>query len=140
MKFIVVTAYNSIRPSPIYRARKKKAGITSVILHRGMRWYDTENAPEWLKKKNATSYDAIKQAGSVVNLKESDWRPLSSWSHKSSEAGKFYDGGSHAAQITASIPAGLIVSTPRTGNGSLIEREWVVMGAPGTVKIEKSMG
>jgi hypothetical protein len=118
----------------------KKAGITSVTLHRALSFSLKSDIPDWAKTDHTVdSYGStIKSAGSTAELKSSDWRPLSSWSHASSEASKFYGDGGSSIQVVASVPANLVVSTPRTGNGCLREREWVVMSAPGQVKIEKS--
>lgn len=122
----------------------KKAGITSVTLHRAMGFDANNEIPNWLKTNLDPSGShfnpKLKPAGSTADVAESDWRPLSSWSHASGEAGKFYGYGSSGVQVAASVPANLIMSTPRTGNGCLKEREWVVMAAPGQVKIEKSKG
>jgi hypothetical protein len=118
----------------------KEAGITHVTLHRGMRWDSQSRVPDWAKFCPPGSYGTTSTVapGSVVSLKNSDWRPLSSWSHSASQAGSFYSGGTYGTKIKAAIPAERILSTPRTGNGCLSEREWVVLATPGQATVSQS--
>jgi hypothetical protein len=116
------------------QAELAKAGITSVTLHRGMRWSSKSSTPAWAK----TSDGKMQAVGSVAEVKQSDWRPLSSWSHSTSEANNFYSGDGTGIQVKASVPASMILSTPRTGSGCLGEKEWVVLSNPGQVKVAKS--
>jgi hypothetical protein len=119
----------------------KSAGIYHVMLHRGMQWAKRESVPEWALQP-ATEGQAVRSMyapGSIVNLGQKDFRPLSSWSHSTAQAKKFASNDfSNSIRIKASIPAERILSTPRTGNGSLEEREWVVISTPGQAQITQS--
>jgi hypothetical protein len=116
------------------------AGIKSVVLHRAMTWNTSGDVPEWAQDSERKSvYSAgIKPSGSVVAVKEDDWRPISSWSHRASEATKFYGKHSVRIQVRASVPAEKVFATPRTGVGCLSEREWIVLAAPAEVVIGRS--
>jgi ParB-like nuclease domain len=116
------------------------AGIESVTLHRGMRWASGGQVPEWAKTPGSGPYASynVKSPGSIVETKSSDWRPISSWSHSSTEANAFYTGSGVGMQVKASIPAHMVFSTPRTGNGCLHEKEWVVLGGDGQLSVTKS--
>jgi len=127
----------------------KKAGIKNVSLYRGMNWDSVNEAPEWamgpMPKSTGSGYDdndrPIKVPGALTTLNTSDARPLSSWSSSDAQAAAFYqDYGSNGpgVLIKASVPAERVFSTPRSGNGSLSEREWVVLSTPGDVIIQES--
>jgi hypothetical protein len=127
----------------------KKAGIKNVILYRGMNWNIKNDVPDWAlgpaPKATGSGYDGYERPvmvpGSVAALKTSDARPISSWSSDDGEASTFfadYGAGGPGVVIRASVPAERVFSTPRSGNGSLSEREWVVLSTPGNVIVQES--
>jgi hypothetical protein len=90
-------------------------GVTHFTLFRGgdsdIRYSDIDSTSD------GTGYNE----GTLVN------RPLASFSTSAAEANAFTNG---AGTFVAAVPVERIFSTPFTGNGALIEAEFVVLGGP----------
>jgi hypothetical protein len=101
--------------------RFRDAGITEVTVHRGHKVYN--DTPEWAA--------GAAEGPHVTN--EIQLRPLSSFSTDPQVAGSFSRGTStdEAYIISGTVPVDRILSTPRSGMGSLSEAEMVVLAGPG---------
>lgn len=92
--------------------RLRKAGIEQVTLYRGV-------ADETLPRRSTVPFRS---------------QPISSWTSERSIAEDF--SGQSGRILVATFPRERILSTARTGLGSLPEYEWTVLSGEGEVRVE----
>lgn len=120
-----------------------KAGVTHVNLYRSFTWGSSSQIPDWAQHKDAGvgTFKGVAEKGEHISPV---FRPLSSWSSSSAQAGKFFStyasGSSHRMMIKASVPAERIFSYPQSGYGCLEEKEFVVLHSPGLAEVSRSAG
>jgi len=118
------------------QADLKAAGITHVTVYRGM--HVTGDTAPWAFGDDGKAM----KAGDEVSAPK--WRPISSWSGAATVANEFAytdemrTSGETGLVLKTTVPAELVFSTPRTGFGCLLEEEWVIMAAPGSVGVDSS--
>ena len=120
------------------QAALAKDGVTEVTLYRGLRQPERDysvdpDAGRYVNQVQGDAWDGlVKTTGSIAEVRGS---PLSSWTSDQKVAASFARGG--GLMLTATFPASRILSTARTGVGTLNEKEWVVLDGGGYVKIDR---
>jgi hypothetical protein len=113
----------------------REAGITEVILHRGMIWRESSNPSVFEASKE--SLITIKDAEVVLN-------PLSSTAYDRETAYKFAEvsrGASASVMVQSRVPVERILSTALTGLGAKFEHEMILLGGGDTrFELKSSLG
>lgn len=128
-------------------------GITSVQLHRGVAFYDSDFELEDLDRTVAPDparadgeyrwvpswvpAEQLDDDDSPALVHRVDSKPLASWSDSDAVAGMFAEDSERSIGyiVSTTMPVERILSVPRTGNGCLVEREVVVLDGPGTYTV-----
>lgn len=113
----------------------KQAGIDQVTIYRGLGWWQANDypndtpVPEWVKQ--LPWYDDVP--------KEIHQQPLSSWTAQGIILGDFSNTHSSmpgwGVNLAVTVPASRILSTARSGLGTLFENEVVMLDGPGTARV-----
>lgn len=104
------------------------AGITQARLFRGLSFDSARDVPSWLKGPDGS----ILPAGSEADL---NMRPVESWTPDAGDASLFTSGSQRGVMIESDVPADRILSTPKSGFGSLGENEYTVLATSGQTRL-----
>jgi len=110
----------------------RAAGITSLRMYRGFSWSDAKEVPSWGLKSGPALMPPL--------------RPLSSWSTRQDLAERYagetqgWPAKSYGTVMSATIPASAVLSTARSGFGSLAQQEFVTLAVGGEITVRNTRG